>query len=226
MFSKIINLRIDLSRVRRSLLVPLALGSAVLTGCASSGSGQSQSIYIETRDDGQLVTGVGCELKNSKGRYFVTSPATVTVQKAYQDLRIRCEKAKLQPGTVVLKSKTSGMGYGKAIFGGLLGSAYDYPEAVTVEMGQTQFIPPRAPTPEEAAVIASDKLIKRVPPEPEIRTGVSSAAVERLAKAIGCNTPVGAGLLTAPGPIEEYEVKCDIGGVVKARCELRQCQLQ
>ena len=55
------------------------------------------------------------------------------------------------------------------------------------------------------------------------RPGISSATVERLAKAQSCQGGVGAGLVSEPGPVEIYRMACDNGKVFLARCELRQC---
>ena len=65
--------------------------------------------------------------------------------------------------------------------------------------------------------------IERVP----FRTGVSSATVEKRAKAQGCRGGQGAGLMTAEGPVEVYRMRCEDGAmrgrVFTAKCELRQC---
>ena len=55
------------------------------------------------------------------------------------------------------------------------------------------------------------------------RTGVSSATVEKMAKQQGCTGGLGAGLITQPGPVEVYRMRCEDGKVFMARCELRQC---
>jgi hypothetical protein len=62
--------------------------------------------------------------------------------------------------------------------------------------------------------------IERVP----FRTGVSSATVEKMARQQACSGGLGAGLVTAPGPVEVYRMRCDNGKVFMARCELRQCK--
>ncbi|HZV67816.1 MAG TPA: hypothetical protein VFG03_23260 [Telluria sp.] len=56
------------------------------------------------------------------------------------------------------------------------------------------------------------------------KAGMSSATVERLAKAQACSGGAGAGLVTQPGPVEVYRMQCDNGKVFMARCELRQCK--
>lgn len=58
----------------------------------------------------------------------------------------------------------------------------------------------------------------------EFRPGVSSATVERLAKAAGCEGGPGAGLVSEPGPVEVYRMACSNGRTFLARCELRQCK--
>jgi len=57
----------------------------------------------------------------------------------------------------------------------------------------------------------------------EFRPGISSATVERLAKAQSCQGGLGAGLVSQQGPVEVYRMACDNGKVFLARCELRQC---
>ena len=62
--------------------------------------------------------------------------------------------------------------------------------------------------------------IERVP----FRAGVSTVTVEKLAKQHGCTGGQGAGLMTAPGPVEVYRMICDSKQVFMARCEFRQCK--
>ncbi|MDN4035824.1 hypothetical protein [Massilia sp. YIM B02443] len=69
------------------------------------------------------------------------------------------------------------------------------------------------PSPDVAA-------IQRVP----FRVGTSSTTVEKLAREQACTSAQGAGLMTEPGPVEVYRVRCDNGKVFTARCELRQCR--
>ena len=80
-------------------------------------------------------------------------------------------------------------------------------------------VTPAAP----ALLDANGAPIERVP----FRIGVSSATVEKMAKAQGCSGGQGAGLMTAEGPVEVYRMRCEDGAmrgrVFMARCELRQC---
>ena len=67
---------------------------------------------------------------------------------------------------------------------------------------------------------ANGAVIERVP----FRAGISSVTVENMAKQNGCTGGVGAGLMTAQGPVEVYRMLCENGQVYMARCELRQCK--
>lgn len=63
--------------------------------------------------------------------------------------------------------------------------------------------------------------IEKVPFE----LGVSSVTVERIAKQNSCHSKKGAGLLYKKGPVEVYRVECEDGREIKARCEMRQCEV-
>lgn len=83
------------------------------------------------------------------------------------------------------------------------------------------------PAPAASAIVIQHEVvgaggmpIEEVP----FRTGVSSATVERMARQQACSGGLGAGLVTAPGPVEVYRMRCDNGKVFMARCELRQCR--
>ena len=80
---------------------------------------------------------------------------------------------------------------------------------------------PRTIAADGTPIVTSDGVeIEKV----EFRAGVSSATVENLAKQASCRGGLGAGLLSAPGPVEIYRMTCDDGRVFIARCELRQCR--
>jgi len=81
-------------------------------------------------------------------------------------------------------------------------------------------LPAEPAQPAAANAEANDGSIERVP----FKIGVSSATVEALAKEQACLGVQGAGLVTAPGPVEVYRMQCDDGKVFMARCELRQCK--
>lgn len=118
--------------------------ASMLTGCASIVNGTNQVISVETRAGDQIVSGAQCKLDNGKGVYFVTTPGTVTVHRAYADMNVKCEKENVAPGTASIKSSTKAMAFGNILFGGVIGAAidtgsgaaYDYPDLITVVMGE------------------------------------------------------------------------------------------
>ena len=72
------------------------------------------------------------------------------VNRAYDDLIVKCEKTGLAPGVVTVKSSTKAMAFGNIIFGGIIGAgvdvgtgaAYDYPSLITVMLGENLVIQP------------------------------------------------------------------------------------
>jgi hypothetical protein len=147
-----------LTRASLSVIAIAALSS--LTGCASIVSGTSQVISVETLHSSGNVAGATCKLENDKGVYYVTTPGTVTVHRAYGDMNVKCEKPGFDTGLATVKSSTKGMMAGNILFGGVIGvgvdaasgAAYDYPALFQVMMGQQQALQaPAAPSPTVAA---------------------------------------------------------------------------
>lgn len=121
---------------------------SAVTGCASIVDGKNQSLTVETRHKEKIITGAICKLSNNKGTWFITSPGTATIQRSYEDLMIRCDKDGTGSGLASLESSTKAMAFGNIIFGGVIGagidmatgSAYDYPDSISIEMGETTAI--------------------------------------------------------------------------------------
>lgn len=141
--------------------------SAFATGCASIVSGTNQSVSVETRNKGVQVANANCKLTNDKGTWFVATPGTVTVNRSYNEMAVRCEKDGIDPGLLTAKSSTKGMAFGNIIFGGIIGAgvdmstgaAYDYPSLFTIEMGQAIVIaPPAAEQSRAEATQTGDKM--------------------------------------------------------------------
>lgn len=134
---------------RRLSTATILAVSLVLTGCASIVNGSNQVLSVETRNSAGPVIGANCKLENPKGVYYVTTPGTVSVNRAYDELNVKCEKAQEQPGLASVKSNTKAMAFGNIIFGGVIGAAvdvgtgaaYDYPMLITVLMGQSTNAP-------------------------------------------------------------------------------------
>jgi hypothetical protein len=116
---------------------------AVLPGCASITTGNTQPISVETKQAGQAVTGASCKLENDKGAWFVTTPGSVTVRRSIADMMVSCTKQGAPDGRASVKSSTKAMAFGNVIFGGVIGAvvdvasgaAYDYPSIFNIEMG-------------------------------------------------------------------------------------------
>lgn len=129
---------------RRAAALAVMTGASLITGCASIVNGTNQVVSVEARHKGQQVVGAQCSLINPKGTFYVTTPGTVTINRAYDDLNVKCEKDGMQPGLVAVKSSTKGMAFGNILFGGFIGAAvdtssgaaYDYPTLISVIMGE------------------------------------------------------------------------------------------
>jgi hypothetical protein len=133
----------------RTVAIAAIIASSLLTGCASIVNGTNQVVSVETRNKGEMVNGASCTLANGKGVFYVTTPGTVTLHRAYENLSVKCEKANTAPGLATVKSSTKGMAFGNILFGGVIGvavdagtgAAYDYPSLITVLMGEDTQIP-------------------------------------------------------------------------------------
>jgi hypothetical protein len=144
---------------RTALSLAAILGMSSLTGCASIVSGTSQVVSVETLHSSGNVAGATCKLENDKGVYYVTTPGTVTVHRAYGDMNVKCEKPGFDAGLASVKSSTKAMMAGNIVFGGFIGAgvdaasgaAYDYPALFQVMMGQQQTIQAPVPQPQAAA---------------------------------------------------------------------------
>ena len=128
---------------------PAAAAAALLAltaGCASLTESSQQNVLVQTVLEHREIAGVGCVLYNDVGKWFVTTPARVTLRKSASPLRIDCQKTgagwayeKVDPkadgnlwGNVVL---TAGLGY---FIDKNTGTGYDYPDTLTVVMHPAQ----------------------------------------------------------------------------------------
>lgn len=130
----------------QSNLLRLVMTGIVLisSGCASITGTTHQSVSVQTRlQEGKEVSGSACELTNNKGKWFVTSPGSVTVTRSNDDMQVICKKEGLEPGRASVVSETKGSMFGNIIFGGGIGAvidhnsgaAYEYPALIQVLMG-------------------------------------------------------------------------------------------
>ncbi len=109
----------------------------LLNGCASIVNGQNQTLSVTTPG----CPGASCELSNDKGKWFISStPGSVTVNRGYADLFVKCSKGDSPPIVQSVPSKTKSMAFGNILFGGIIGagvdvangSAYDYPPEISL----------------------------------------------------------------------------------------------
>jgi hypothetical protein len=121
----------------KSLVAATAL--VALTGCASITGSKLQPISVQTMQEGKEVAGVTCTLTNDSGKWFVTTPGSVTVQKSTGDMAVDCAKDELK-GHDNLVSKNNGAVWGNILAGGGIGyiidrntgAGFDYPNSITV----------------------------------------------------------------------------------------------
>jgi hypothetical protein len=103
-------------------------------------SGTNQSLSVSTTG----CPGASCQLKNSKGIWYVTAPGSVTVHRGYGDLTVNCQKEGFPDATAHVSSSTK-IATGANIAWGVFlpvgagvdaatGAAYDYPAEIVVQM--------------------------------------------------------------------------------------------
>ena len=126
-------------------IISICTIACLSTGCASIVSGQNQSVSVTTLNKGDALAGAKCSLANDKGTWYTTTPGSVTVRRSFNDLSVNCAFDGLDNGITMVKSATKAMAFGNILFGGFIGAgvdmstgaAYDYPDVVQVNMGQT-----------------------------------------------------------------------------------------
>jgi len=145
--------------IRQLLIGVVAVATLWLTGCASVVNGHNQSLSVVTKSKGDDVKGANCSLTNDKGVWYVTTPGSVSVHRSYGDLTVSCKLAGLPDGAVAVKSSTTAAVFGNILIGGGIGAgidvatgaAYNYPNAIPVDMGRTT----RMDTPQNTTASAS-----------------------------------------------------------------------
>jgi len=136
-------------------LVLVSLWVLVMQGCASVTGTTNQSMSVQTLEKtGRELSGAVCELSNSKGKWFITTPGSSMVTRSNDDMQIACKKAGYDTGLASVVSATKGSMFGNIILGGGIGAiidhnsgaAYEYPAHVQVMMGMTNRIDAPAET--------------------------------------------------------------------------------
>ncbi len=111
------------------------------TGCASITGSKNQPVSINAVCDGQPIIEASCTLMNDKGSWYVKTPGSVMIQKAYGDLAVDCKKGDAIASTKFKSSSNGGM-WGNILAGGIIGYAvdassgagFDYPSTMTVTL--------------------------------------------------------------------------------------------
>lgn len=111
-----------------------------VTGCASIVGEKLQPVSVQTMQDNKEVAGVGCTLTNDAGKWFVTTPGSVTIHKSTGDLAVDCKKDGDLAGHETVVSKSNGAVWGNILAGGGIGyivdrntgAGFNYPDSITV----------------------------------------------------------------------------------------------
>lgn len=127
----------------------LPLISVLITGCASITGSRNQPISVTTTHQGQPVSGAYCTLVNDKGTWYVNTPGSVVILKAYGDMSATCKKEETHVGVATFQSASEGATWGNVLAGGLIGYAVDagtgagfsYPPTLNIEMIKGNTIP-------------------------------------------------------------------------------------
>ena len=149
MYRQVFNNTILFTLIMRNLIIKISalFMITILSGCASITESKNQSMSVTTGD----VTGAMCTLANSKGSYYVTTPGSVMVRNACDQLSISCTKEGYVPanpaaGTVQDKSKN--MAWGNLVFGGIIGLAVDRTTGAGCQYPQQNIFYPMKKAPE------------------------------------------------------------------------------
>jgi hypothetical protein len=110
-----------------------------ISGCASITGSKLQPVSVQSILDNKEVSGAGCTLTNDAGKWFVTTPGSVTVQKSTGDMAVDCSKDDVK-GHENVVSKSNGSVWGNILAGGGIGyivdrntgAGFDYPNTITV----------------------------------------------------------------------------------------------
>lgn len=180
-------------KIRELIVVGGAIALLGLSGCASIVGGQNQPVSVTTPGCEKAA----CELTNDKGKWYVSTPSTVTVRRSYSDMQVNCMKTGYSPSSANVKSSTKGMAFGNILFGGVIGAgvdmasgaAYDYPNEITLPMDCSK---PSSASPQSATI------------EAEASGGIKLGCVvtpvsNEVALAAGLATPAGV-LVTTVSP--------------------------
>ena len=143
-----------------AVLLLVLLAAASLQGCATLTGSNQQQVAVHAILDYREVSGVGCVLSNSAGRWFVTAPGLVTIRRSEGPLAIDCKKDGVGAAREVVASR---FGTGKLIGNAVVsaglgyyvdrrsGAGFDYPATLTVMLQPVAATPGSLGSPDPAA---------------------------------------------------------------------------
>jgi hypothetical protein len=123
-----------------------SLAVLLISGCATLTEPSDQNVVVQAVLDHKPLDGVGCVISNDVGKWFVTTPARVTIRKSASPLRIDCKKDDLAWAYEKVESKTNGTLWGNVVLTAGLGyfvdkntgAGRDYPATLTVVMHKVE----------------------------------------------------------------------------------------
>jgi hypothetical protein len=138
---------------------PAAIAASVallsVSACATLSGSNQQTVMVQTILDHHEVIGAGCVLSSDAGKWFVTTPAPLSIRRSAGPLRVDCRKdgtglAQEDIGSKVNGSLwtdtvlTVGVGY---FVDRNSGAGFDYPATLTIELHRAE----EAPSPGNSA---------------------------------------------------------------------------
>lgn len=131
-----------MSRIAVSAAIATLAALAALAGCGTLTEPASQRVLVQTVLDHREVAGAGCILQNDAGKWFVTTPARVSIRRSVGQLRVDCRLDNAAWAYEKVSSRQNSTLWGNvALTAGIgimvdrnTGQGFDYPDVLTVEM--------------------------------------------------------------------------------------------
>lgn len=178
-----------------SKLALITIALLLQVGCASITGSRNQPISVTTTHEGKPVIGSYCTLVNDKGTWYVNTPGSVVILKAYGDMSATCKKEETHVGAATFQSASEGATWGNIVAGGLIGYAVDagtgagfsYPPTLNIEMIKGNTIP-AIPTGQQAST-PSSQAAPSVIVETTAKTGATTPSPARASIMPPSDTP-------------------------------------
>lgn len=99
----------------------LCATTVLVSGCATVINGSTQPVSVTS----DTVVGASCELKNSEGSWYVTTPGSAVISRTKNDLTVTCKKDGYPTVSLVVPSQFHAATFGNIIAGGVVGVVVD-----------------------------------------------------------------------------------------------------